>query len=383
MRILQIGKFYPIRGGIEKVMYDITMGLSQRQVYCDMLCASAEKQKPENLLLNDYARILCVSTWKKVAATMLSPAMIFRLRKINKEYDIIHIHHPDPMACLALFLSGYKGPVVLHWHSDILKQKMLLKLYSPLQNWLLRRAKVIVGTTPVYVQESPFLENIQRKVISVPIGIDEMKPVPGRVAQIKERYAGKKIIFSLGLLVEYKGYEYLIKASQKLNDDYIILIGGKGPLQEYLQSLIDELGVRKKVKLLGFIDDKDLPDYFGACDLFCLSSIWKTEAFGIVQIEAMSCGKPVIAMNIPESGVSWVNINRFSGINVKPEDADALAEAITAVLTDECLYEELSRGARRRYETMFTKELMTELCLNLYSGVLDSSATDYPANKKE
>ena len=86
MRILQIGKFYPIRGGIEKVMYDITMGLSQRQVYCDMLCASAEKQKPENLLLNDYARILCVSTWKKVAATMLSPAMIFRLRKINKEY---------------------------------------------------------------------------------------------------------------------------------------------------------------------------------------------------------------------------------------------------------------------------------------------------------
>ena len=383
MRILQIGKFYPIRGGIEKVMYDITMGLSQRQVYCDMLCASAEKQKPENLLLNDYARILCVSTWKKVAATMLSPAMIFRLRKINKEYDIIHIHHPDPMACLALFLSGYKGPVVLHWHSDILKQKMLLKLYSPLQNWLLRRAKVIVGTTPVYVQESPFLENIQRKVISVPIGIDEMKPVPGRVAQIKERYAGKKIIFSLGRLVEYKGYEYLIKASQKLNDDYIILIGGKGPLQEYLQSLIDELGVRKKVKLLGFIDDKDLPDYFGACDLFCLSSIWKTEAFGIVQIEAMSCGKPVIAMNIPESGVSWVNINRFSGINVKPEDADALAEAITAVLTDECLYEELARGARRRYETMFTKELMTELCLILYSGVLDSSETDYPANKKE
>ena len=250
---------------------------------------------------------------------------------------------------------------------------MLLKLYSPLQNWLLRRAKVIVGTTPVYVQESPFLENIQRKVISVPIGIDEMKPVPGRVAQIKERYAGKKIIFSLGRLVEYKGYEYLIKASQKLNDDYIILIGGKGPLQEYLQSLIDELGVRKKVKLLGFIDDKDLPDYFGACDLFCLSSIWKTEAFGIVQIEAMSCGKPVIAMNIPESGVSWVNINRFSGINVKPEDADALAEAITAVLTDECLYEELARGARRRYETMFTKELMTELCLNLYSGVLDLS----------
>lgn len=200
---------------------------------------------------------------------MLSPAMIFRLRKIRKEYDIIHIHHPDPMACLALFLSGYKGPVVLHWHSDILKQKMLLRLYTPLQNWLLRRAKVIVGTTPVYVKESPFLENIQRKVTSIPIGIDEMKPIPERVAQIKERYAGKKIIFSLGRLVEYKGYEYLIQAARRLTDDYVILIGGRGPLQEYLQALIDELGVADRVKLLGFIEDDDLPDYFGACDLFC------------------------------------------------------------------------------------------------------------------
>lgn len=373
MKILQIGKFYPICGGVEKVMYDITVGLSQRQIYCDMLCASAENHPPGNLLLNQFARILCVPSWKKVASTMLSPAMVYRLRKIRKEYDIIHIHHPDPMACLALFLSGYKGPVVLHWHSDILKQKRLLKLYAPLQNWLMRRAEVIVGTTPVYVRESPFLEDIQRKVTSIPIGVDEMKPSSERVAQIREKYAGKKIIFSLGRLVEYKGYEYLIRAARRLSDEYIILIGGKGPLWEYLQALIDELGVADKVKLLGFIEDRELPDYFGACDLFCLSSIWKTEAFGIVQIEAMSCGKPVIAMNIPESGVNWVNMDRFSGLNVKPEDADALAEAITAVLTDKALYEKLSQGARKRYETMFTKELMTELCLNLYRMVLNNN----------
>lgn len=373
MKILQIGKFYPICGGVEKVMYDITVGLSQRQIYCDMLCASAENHPPGNLLLNQFARILCVPSWKKVASTMLSPAMVYRLRKIRKEYDIIHIHHPDPMACLALFLSGYKGPVVLHWHSDILKQKRLLKLYAPLQNWLMRRAEVIVGTTPVYVRESPFLEDIQRKVTSIPIGVDEMKPSSERVAQIREKYAGKKIIFSLGRLVEYKGYEYLIRAARRLSDEYIILIGGKGPLWEYLQALIDELGVADKVKLLGFIEDRELPDYFGACDLFCLSSIWKTEAFGIVQIEAMSCGKPVIAMNIPESGVNWVNMDSFSGLNVKPEDADALAEAITAVLTDKALYEKLSQGARKRYETMFTKELMTELCLNLYRMVLNNN----------
>lgn len=113
-----------------------------------------------------------------------------------------------------------------------------------------------------------------------------------------------------------------------------------------------------------------MPDYFGACDVFCLSSIWKTEAFAIVQVEAMSCGKPVVATEIPESGVSWVNADCQSGINVEPEDADALAQAITAVLSDNWLYEKLSKGARQRYETMFTKERMAERCLSLYQELL-------------
>lgn len=370
MKVLQIGKFYPIRGGVEKVMFDMMMGLSQEHVYCDMLCAAAEQQQPGTILLNEYARVLCVPTRVKLAATMISPAMVFQLRKIQGEYDVIHIHHPDPMACLALFLSGYKGPVVLHWHSDILKQKTLLKLYRPLQNWLLRKARFIVGTTPVYVRESPFLQNVQCKVTSIPIGISEVKPGQERVADIRAKYAGKKIIFSLGRLVEYKGYEYLIKAARRLNDDCVVLIGGKGPLKEHLQDLIDEQGVADRVKLIGFIGDKELPDYFGACDLFCLSSIWKTEAFAIVQLEAMACGKPVVATNIPESGVSWVNRNGVSGLNVDPQNTDALAEAIITILSDEQLYRRLSEGARLRYETLFTKKLMTENCLAMYQALL-------------
>lgn len=373
MKVLQIGKFYPIRGGVEKVMFDMMMGLSQEHVYCDMLCAAAEQQQPGTILLNEYARVLCVPTRVKLAATMISPAMVFQLRKIQSEYDVIHIHHPDPMACLALFLSGYKGPVVLHWHSDILKQKTLLKLYRPLQNWLLRKARFIVGTTPVYVRESPFLQKVQCKVTSIPIGISEVKPGQERVADIRAKYAGKKIIFSLGRLVEYKGYEYLIKAARRLNDDCVVLIGGKGPLKEHLQNLIDEQGVADRVKLIGFIGDKELPDYFGACDLFCLSSIWKTEAFAIVQLEAMACGKPVVATNIPESGVSWVNRNGVSGLNVDPQNADALAEAIITILSDEQLYRRLSEGARQRYETLFTKKLMTENCLAMYQALLHKS----------
>ena len=376
MKILQVGKFYPIRGGVEKVMYDLMEGLSDRHIRCDMLCAVTEQQKPGIIPLNDYARLLCMPVWIKLYATMISPAMVLKLQKIRHEYDIVHIHHPDPMACLALFLSGYKGKVILHWHSDILKQKMLLRLYKPLQNWLIRRADVIVGTTPVYVKQSPFLKQVQHKITHIPIGINELDIESDSVTQIKERYPGRKIIFSLGRLVEYKGFEYLIEAAKYLNDDYIILIGGDGHLKGKLEQQIEEQGVGGKVELLGFIpDNKEIAAYFMACDVFCMSSIWKTEAFGIVQIEAMSCGKPIVATRIAESGVSWVNDDGVSGYNVETEDAEALAEAIKRILSDPQQYATLSAGARRRYETMFTREKMVDQCVSLYHDLLGKTVS--------
>lgn len=369
MRILQVGKFYPIIGGVEKVMYDITKGVSERGIYCDMLCAVTENARPGDIRLNDYGRVLCVPTVCKLASTMIAPSMIFRLRKIKKEYDIIHIHQPDPMACLALFLSGYKGKVVLHWHSDILKQKTLLKFYAPLQRWLIKRADVIVGTTPVYVKDSPFLQNVQNKVTAIPIGVDAILADRNRVDDIRGQYPGKKIIFSVGRLVGYKGYDVLIGAAKYLSDDYVILIGGGGPLKNELQNLIDKTGVGNKVKLLGFVPDDLLHAYFEACDLFCLSSIWKTEAFAIVQIEAMSCRKPVVATRIKGSGVSWVNADGVSGLNVDPGNVDCLAGAIVQILSDKTLYGRLSDGAIQRYNALFTRERMINECIELYDSL--------------
>ena len=139
MRILQLGKFYPVRGGVEKVMYDLTKGISSLGIRCDMMCAASEGPTRVEKV-NDNADLILCHTVRKVAGTMLSPAMITELRRRCGDYDIIHIHHPDPMAALALRLSGYKGRVILHWHSDILKQKFLLKFYLPVQNWLIDRA---------------------------------------------------------------------------------------------------------------------------------------------------------------------------------------------------------------------------------------------------
>ena len=368
-RVLQLGKFYPICGGVEKVAYDLMSGLSEQNVYCDMMCAATNGES-RTISVNEHAKVICCHTLAKIAATMISPAMIFALKKVQDQYDIIHVHHPDPMACLALLLSGYKGKVVLHWHSDIQKQRILLRLYSPLQKWLIRRADKIVGTSPVYLSESPFLRKVQHKTVCLPIGVDPMCPDAAGVRKIKDRYKGKKIIFSLGRLVTYKGYEFLIAATKYLKDNYMILIGGTGALREKLQEEINSMHLRGKVKLLGHVSDEELPSYYGACDVFCLSSVQKTEAFGIVQIEAMSCGKPVVATKIPHSGVSWVNAHEESGINVVPGVAYALAKAIEAIAENGAAYDRYSEGALNRYQKLFTKEKMIAKCKELYDGLI-------------
>lgn len=365
MKILQLGKFYPVRGGVEKVMYDLTAGLSARGIACDMMCVGSEGGTSE-VRLNDCASLICCHNLVKIAATMISPALVNEFRLRCGSYDIVHIHHPDPMACAALYYSGYKGRVVLHWHSDILKQKFLLKLYRPFQDWLVRRADVIVGTSPVYLENSPWLADVGHKTVCIPIGI---RPVPRdeeAVLKIRSRYAGKKIIFSLGRLIEYKGYDNLINAATYLDDDFVVLIGGVGPLRNSLEKLIRKAGLEHRVTLLGFVEDKALSDLYHAIDVFCLSSIQKTEAFGIVQVEAMSCGKPVVATNIPGSGTSWVNEHGVSGLNADPGDADALAGAIRAVTKDAETYARYSENALSRYKALFTRQKMLNDSLRVY-----------------
>ena len=387
MKVLQLGKFYPIRGGVEKVMWDITRGLAQRNLPCDMLCAMLrgdETDAPHRSMARIEAdgtrvlsfsprnRVFCVPALAKKAGTMLAPAMVRWLRRHAAEYDLIHIHHPDPMAALALWLSGYRGRVVLHWHSDIVSQKFFLFFYRPLQSWLLRRAECIVGTTPVYLQASKSLARVQNKCRCIPIGIEPVKCISQKNNAFRTQYPNKKIIFALGRLVPYKGFDCLVRAAACLNEDYMVLIGGSGPLRESLEQQIWRMGLKERVNLLGYVSDASLPALYNACDVFVMSSQMKTEAFGIVQIEAMSCGKPVVATTIPESGVSWVNEHGISGLNVAPQDAEAMAAAILQICADEESYRHYAAGARARFEACFT-----------FSGMIDKIVVLYGYDKKE
>ena len=379
MKILQLGKFYPIRGGVEKVMWDLTAGLSARGIACDMLCAVLRKDPVDSehvgrcretrdariLELGPRGRVICVPALAKKAATMISPAMVRYLRRHAAEYDLIHIHHPDPMAALALRLSGYRGRVILHWHSDILSQKLLLFFYRPLQGWLIRRAERIIGTTPVYLRESPDLQDVQDKTVCVPIGIDPLPGDPQAARALRNCFPGRKIVLGMGRLVPYKGFGTLIRAAALLGPDYQVLIGGSGPMYGTLRQQIADLKLQN-VRLLGYVPNWLLPVLFGACDLYVMSSDRKTEAFGITQIEAMSCGKPVVATRIPHSGVSWVNADGVSGCNVAPNDPQELACAVRKICENENIYLKFVSCSRARYETLFTTQAMIDEIIRIY-----------------
>jgi glycosyltransferase involved in cell wall biosynthesis len=281
-------------------------------------------------------------------------------------YDIIHVHHPDPMTALALKLSGYKGKVVIHWHSDILNQRFLLRFYQPLQTWLINRADTIIATSLVYAKNSTAISKYMDKVTIVPIGIQEPIHNMSKVDIWKQKYAGKKIIFSLGRLVSYKGFKYLIKASKYLPNDYVCLIGGTGPLKKELEKEINDLHVETKTVLLGRVEEDDLCALYEACELFCLPSISKAEAFGVVLIEAMSYSKPIVTSNIIGSGVPWVNVQGKTGFNVTPQNSRDLALAIQKICENPSIKSVFGTNSRIRFETLFRKNTMVEKIYDVY-----------------
>lgn len=369
MKVLQIGKYYALSGGIEKVVYNLQEGLDNADIKCDIICIHNNILEKEDISTSS-GKIYATKALFKFASTSFSVDLISKLKKIIKNYDIIQIHHPNPMGTLALFFAGIKNEqhLIVHWHSDIIKQKRLIKIFKPLQDWMLKRADVVVGTSKIYIEHSPYLKPYLHKIRSIPIGIDPF-PITKLSIELKEKYKDKKVIFSLGRLCYYKGFDILISAAKFLPDDYIILIGGDGELKETLKKQIDNERVSDKVLLLGRVPDNKLSEYFLLCDIYCMSSVEKSEAFGVVLLEAFSLGKPVVATNIVGSGVNWVNQHEVSGYNVELNNPELLAEAIIMIICDKKKYQKYSKGALQRFNHNFKKQHMVDAFVQLYKGL--------------
>jgi len=367
MKILQHVKGYHTSlGGIERVVEELVPELVRfPDMEVDVLCQGPEHRQAA---LPGRGRIYQERATLAISAAALSLGDYRTWRAVAPRYDVIHVHAPWPQSSLNLMLSRVDGVVVVHWHSDIVRQRLLYRGYRWLERRLLERADLILATSPKLLEESAALEGFRHKARAVPIGIAESREQfeDNEIGLARAKTGARGLVFSLGRLVPYKGFEYLVRAAASLAPDVRVLIGGEGPLRGELERLIRDCGVQDRVTLLGRLTDREVELYMRACDVFCLPSVQKSEAFGIVQIEAMRAGRPVVSTRITGSGIDWVNEDGVSGFTVEAQRPEALASALNRLLQDPGLAQRMGEQARRRYEAMFTARHMAEQVRTAY-----------------
>lgn len=369
IRCLQLSKFYfPVLGGIESVVLELTEGLSRRGFDVDVLCANTRNRTETDEMPYKVTR---AASFGKLLSTSMSPMMIGQVMRLRSARDIIHVHLPDPMTNLALFLARPKGKLIVHWHNDIVNQRNALKVYQPLQRWLLKRADVIIATTSAYAESSPWLRPFADKIRIIPIGIqdqhvDDGTRLQASVDALRQRYGNRRIVFALGRITYYKGFDVLVRAARHLPPDVQVVIGGGGKMADELAALARSEGVADRVHLVGPLDREQVLLHHRAADVFCLPSTSRAESFGVVLLEAMSAARPIVATCIEGSGVPWVTMHGVTGLNVPVDDSGELAMALTSILNDPSAAARYGAAARKRFEDLFTAERMVEATADLY-----------------
>lgn len=374
MKIIQLSKFYkPYFGGVESVVADISEGLHCINKDVEVVACCKDGHSRNQLV--DSVNVHYSKEWFSFSSTSFSLDYVRKVFDLCSRDNIFHVHLPNPLANFAILMAylfkNREIRIIVHWHSDIIKQKKLLKLYAPLMNWLLEKAETIIVTSQRYLDASEQLSKFKNKCVVIPIGIDSISSLvcQDKVDSIKNLYKNKKIVFSLGRHIYYKGFEYLIESARDL-DNAVVIIGGSGPDTEKYKQLIIDNGVSDKVFLIGRIEDSELPSYFAAADVFCFPSTEKSEAFGVVQLESMSVSTPVVSSEIIGSGVPWVNKNNVSGLIFEPKSVVALSKCLNIILTDDDLRADLSNGALSRFNSLFVKEKMISKINDVYEGKL-------------
>ncbi len=371
LQILQFSKFYPpVQGGIETVALELTEGLNARGLRTDVLCAALGRQTVVEQ--REGYTVERAGSLGKLLSTSMSPALVARYRRMRARYDVVHVHLPNPMSNLALWLARSDARIVVHWHSDIVNQPRALRLYLPLQEWLLRRADAIVATSAAYAAHSPWLRPHLAKVHVVPLGLRAPLPVPNheRIAEaaaaIRRRHGDRPLVFALGRMAVYKGFETLIEAAPLLHHDAQVIVGGGGELLETHRRGVKVANLGHRIRFIGEMSADDVAAHLAAADVFCLPSHSRAEAFGMVLLEAMAASLPIVASDIRGSGVSWVNVEGETGFNVRVADSRALADAVNALLDDPALAARMGAAGRRRLDQEFSEQRMVDRTLAVY-----------------
>lgn len=377
MRVLQFGRFWNEQhGGIERHVSLLGKGLADQGVnVVNLVAASGLNGNEETQGLYQLTR---APSFGEAYSMAISPSLVMKAMAMHRKqaFDIFHLHFPDPLSHLTSMLLPGNIPRVITWHSDIIRQKRLLALYQPLLSRITRQAGALVAATQAHFDGSTQIpaDIPQQKKHVIPYGLDYTPlQLNVRTTAFRDRLRvlaqGRALVFALGRHVYYKGFEVLIDALQYT--EAFLILGGDGPLRQQLEQQAAGLGLSHRIRFTGHIPEEELAAYFHACDVFCLPAVERSEAFGLVQLEAMACGKPVVCTQL-NNGVNVVNIDGETGFAVPPRDPVALGACLAKLLADDALRHKLGVQALA-HTNHYSVRSMTASHVKLYQGLLSTN----------
>lgn len=371
-RILHVYKDYfpPVVGGVERTVNLMASGCLDEFDESVLVCSGSRRRIRERI---DGVTVFREPELFRYSSAPFSPAFPFALRRLAAKADLLHFHHPNPTGDIAYLMSGCGKPAVMTYHSDIVRQKYSRAVFSPIQERMMRACRVIMPTSPNYIDSSEWLSRFRSKCHVVPLGVNllpyQRTPATKRAGAELRAKTRLPIVVFLGKLRYYKGLQYLVRAMAKVQGTLWLI--GSGPEEAGLRRVAAEAGIADRVVFWGELPLWDVVVRLHAADLFCMPSHLRSEAFGLSQVEAMASGLPVVSTNI-QTGVPFVNKHGETGLSVDPADSDELAKSINALLSNDDLRLRMGEAAVARAHSMFSAGAMCENVKRVYREVLGS-----------
>ena len=376
LRVLHIYRTYfpETQGGLQEAIRQLC--LATRRLHVDNTVFALARQPDPAYMDLPEGQLVRARSWLEVASCDFGALEAFqRCRAVADQCDIIQIHYPWPFADMLLpFIRLRNQPVVVTYHSDIVRQGWLDKIYAPLRRHLLDCATTIVATSPNYARTSVVLRDYGVKVHSIPLCLDAEPKVNPTLSACWEARLGRHFFLFVGVLRYYKGLDVLLAAASQVTMPIVIL--GGGPEGERLRREVQSKGLGH-VHFLGALPDADKDALFALCRGVVFPSHLRSEAFGITLLEGARAAKPLICCEIG-TGTTWVNLHDETGLVVPPDDPNALAEAMNTLASDDDLCARLGQGAQARWRECFTPEVVGAAYRNLYDKLLATESVTLP-----
>jgi rhamnosyl/mannosyltransferase len=364
VKVLHLFKNYypPTRGGVEQWINGVVHSSLAGEDGIEFAVLTASTGRELVIDDDDGVRVVRAPTLIRASTAPIVPSWSSWIRRLRP--DVLHVHMPNPTGELAALSSRFGGPIVAHYHADIVRSGPVPAIYERWARRFLKHVHRVAVGSPRLGETTPALQSVAGKISIIPYGVDvdrwTIRP-PG-ADDLRRRFPGPLLV-CVGRLVHYKGVAVLVEAMTQI--DATLLVVGDGPQRGDIEAAVQRFDVADKVHLVGEVPDDERVAYYHAADLFVLPSVNRGESYGIVQVEAMATGTPSVCTEIG-TGTSWVNQSGETGLVVPARDPEKLAAAVRELLADDARRHAMGKAAQRRVREHLSREQMLDDLRGLY-----------------